>query len=522
MATVVEELVSTLGLEIDERTYTRAQQLVLGIRSGILGLGAALAGAVVGMGALVQGTANAAVQARRLSEATGMSAQTFQELGYAASSVGVDANSLRSVFIALSERALGASKGVGEYSETFSKLGVRVRDASGQLKSSDVLFKEIADAFQRMPAGVAKSAAASKLFGEQGAKLLPVLNSGSAGLQALAEDARALGVVLGPEAIEAADRYDTATGRVVAAMAGLRNAIGGPLITTFAELAEGLVRVVTGLRDIVAVPIVKSFKGLVAIGRSLRDNLWLVRFAVLAAAAAWGVHALTTMAASGSLLTLLGWYVAVGIGAVVSAAQAAAAWLLAAAPFIALGLLIAVIVDELYNFVTGGETMLGRLLKYLDKFNPDDSPFIELLKSAGSLLFDLTDPAKWERLSTAIKLFALKPIQALAGMIAKAAAAIPGMGGVADTMRLVEQGTGFAARLASPSAGFSPAAASPAGTVANSTQSSTSTNSASMDATINVTVAPGTDAHGTARATADAVREAWNTDMREAYIGVGQ
>jgi hypothetical protein len=48
---------------------------------------------------------------------------------------------------------------------------------------------EVANAFQKMPDGARKSAIALKLFGLEGAKLIPFLNEGAKGIQALEDEA---------------------------------------------------------------------------------------------------------------------------------------------------------------------------------------------------------------------------------------------------------------------------------------------------------------------------------------------
>jgi hypothetical protein len=86
-----------------------------------------------------------------------------------------------------------------------------------------------------------------------------------------------------------------------------------------------------------------------------------------------------------------------GVVAVLAAVQAAAAWLAAAAPFILLAVLIGLVVDELYNFIEGNETVLGNVIKWANAFDPNGHPVLEFFKSAIALLFNFTNPARWEQ-----------------------------------------------------------------------------------------------------------------------------
>src|SRR5690606_14944428 len=101
-------------------------------------------------------------------------------------------------------------------------------------------------------------------------------------------------------------------------------------------------------------------------------------------------------------------YIAAARSLVVWAAAKAAA-MLALAPWALLAAAIILVADELYTFVTGGETLLGRLIGWFDKIDPEDNALVVLLKAAGALLFDLSDPRKWERLGDAIT-SALRPV----------------------------------------------------------------------------------------------------------------
>ena len=104
----------------------------------------------------------------------------------------------------LSRNASAAAGGSKEAAEGFQRLGVKLKDADGKLRSPAELIYDVADGLQRLPDGTEKAALAMKLFGRGGAELVPVLNGGRGGLRALGVEARELGVVLSKDAIAAA------------------------------------------------------------------------------------------------------------------------------------------------------------------------------------------------------------------------------------------------------------------------------------------------------------------------------
>lgn len=72
--------------------------------------------------------------------------------------------------------AMVAAGGSKEQIEVFSRLGVSVTDAAGQLRPTEDVLLDLADAFAAMPDGAEKSALAVKLFGKSGVEL--ILNQG--------------------------------------------------------------------------------------------------------------------------------------------------------------------------------------------------------------------------------------------------------------------------------------------------------------------------------------------------------
>lgn len=69
--------------------------------------------------------------------------------------------------------------------DAYRQLGIAVRDARGQLRSSGDVLIEVANRFQGMADGADKAALAQKLFGRGGAQLIPLLNMGGEAISKL-------------------------------------------------------------------------------------------------------------------------------------------------------------------------------------------------------------------------------------------------------------------------------------------------------------------------------------------------
>lgn len=105
-----------------------------------------------------------------------------------------------------------AGEPMSEASNAFRSLGVNVKDAEGKIRPVIDVTQDIATKFAMMDDGAGKTAVSMALFGKAGAELIPMLNSGGAGLQEMMKRAQALGITFDSETSRAAEKFrDTLT-----------------------------------------------------------------------------------------------------------------------------------------------------------------------------------------------------------------------------------------------------------------------------------------------------------------------
>lgn len=158
-----------------------------GLADGIALVGKALA-ALYSAKQVFDGFAAAVIAADQmddLSAKTGIAAGELQALAYAAAQSGTDLNTLVSGLDRLSRSAALSEEESSKQAAAFEALGISVQKANGDLKSSEELFGEIADAFQGLKDGPEKSAIAFAIFGGAAREMLPLLNEGSEGINRL-------------------------------------------------------------------------------------------------------------------------------------------------------------------------------------------------------------------------------------------------------------------------------------------------------------------------------------------------
>jgi len=127
----------------------------------------------------VTGAINQADAFGKLSRQTGVAADQLQAYVNAGKLAGVEQSTIEKGLRRLAQSQREADQGIKTYSESYEALGISVRDADGNLKSSEVLLADISDRFRDMPDGATKAALAMEIFGRSGAQLIPMLNEGS-------------------------------------------------------------------------------------------------------------------------------------------------------------------------------------------------------------------------------------------------------------------------------------------------------------------------------------------------------
>jgi phage-related protein len=209
------------------------------------GIGVAAGGALFGLYKLVRSYTDSGDEAAKAAQKAGITVAAWQEMAYAASLSDVNNEQLLGSYQKLNKAMIEAAQGGKSQAETFKKLGITLMNSKGELKATDEVMLEVADAFAKMPEGAAKTAMAMELFGKSGAQMLPMLNSGKDGLMETRREAERLGLVMGKDAAAASEEFNDNVTRLQARIKGVGMIIGGAfmpamgqLITSFSDLID--------------------------------------------------------------------------------------------------------------------------------------------------------------------------------------------------------------------------------------------------------------------------------------------
>lgn len=173
----------------------------------------AVAGVVVGLGALVTRSLNAVDAMADAAEAAGLSTTRYQEMRFAMQFAGVSQETFASSMGRFAKTVGEAAQGNKDIIETFDRLGVKILDANGNLRTQDAILNDTIKALAGVGTQAERSAAAFTLFGrEAGSKFAGAISQGSEAIDALIAKARDMNLILSEDMVRAgvaaADKID--------------------------------------------------------------------------------------------------------------------------------------------------------------------------------------------------------------------------------------------------------------------------------------------------------------------------
>ena len=217
--------------------------------TGIVGL---VTGVVSKIKEAVDMTAQTADGIDKGSKSLGISAQKYQEWDHALRQSGASVSDLSigvrnfnayvssfspgAVVKDATEAAEGAS---GDMAQAFARLKINVKDANGQLKSTETLLEESLYALAGFEGSKEeRGTLVTQLFGRSGSSLNALLDEGVDGVKALMSEAGDLGLVMSDEEISQAVAYGDAVANLQEELAAIQSAFVGSILPTLTSAVE--------------------------------------------------------------------------------------------------------------------------------------------------------------------------------------------------------------------------------------------------------------------------------------------
>jgi hypothetical protein len=199
--------------------------------SGMAGIGLSATAAAAALVGSVKAAADYGDQLDNMSQRTGVAVEELARLQYAAKLSDTSTEALGKGVGNLSKLMVGAAAGGAESSKLFERFGISLRNADGTIRSTTEVLYDLADVFSVMPEGPEKTTLAMDFFGKKlGQELIPLLNQGSTGLRAMADEAERLGLVLSAGQARKAAEFNDNLDRMSALSKSVGMALGNWMI----------------------------------------------------------------------------------------------------------------------------------------------------------------------------------------------------------------------------------------------------------------------------------------------------
>lgn len=371
---IVRELLTVLDIDLKDEGFKKARtafDALLKISGAVV---AATGVLTVGLFALVKSTADAGDRARDAAIATGLEIETYQELGFAAQQSGASLDVLKVGLRNVQIQAANAAKGGKESGAVFRKLGVEVKGADGKIRPTEELFKDLATAIKAVENPTERMSLANGIFGKSVSMLMPLLLEGGSGIEALQERARELGFVFDQKAADAADAFNDSLAELQIAAGGVARRLGVLLIPVVKRGIDALTKWIVVNRKLVdpvlrnlADAVVGAFEKILSLTQAVIYNS---RFLLTMAGVIVGF--LTP-----GILAMAAAWVAANAAQIATVATTA----LIIAGFLALAAVIALVIEDVFTFVDGGESLIGDLINaFLNGPKPDDNWIVRTIR----------------------------------------------------------------------------------------------------------------------------------------------
>lgn len=344
---IVKEIMIALGIDVDGAGFKKAESAVDRVRGVVKKLAAAYA--TYQVGAFVAGAIESGAALDDLAHKIGVDVAALQELQFAAGMSGASAEQMAQGLGFLTRTAAEAATGNKAAADTFAQFGIKLRGADGKVRSSEALFSDVADRVAQARTETEQYGIATAFLGARNGALVGVLKEGRAGIAALGAQARELGIILGEEDVRSMAEADDA----LFALRGSFGALGTMLAK---EITPWLLRLLRYVRQ--AGGFAKLFRKIL---RQVTDALQIAAVVITSLGAAMlvftfrtGLATLANASLNAGLIATAANSARAAVALVAAGAQAAIAWAAAALPvlaiaaaFVALGVILALVVEEL-------------------------------------------------------------------------------------------------------------------------------------------------------------------------------
>lgn len=185
-------------------------------------------------------SAKAADDLNTLSKQTGFTVEELQKMQYASDLVDVSMDTMTGSVQKL-------TKNMASGSDVFDTLGVSITDSEGNMRSAvDVWYDSLA-ALSQIGNETERDQLSMELFGKSAMDMAGIVDDGGAALKEAGQEAEDLGLILGQDSVDAANRFNDSIDKMKAQTSAAFMEAGASLAETLTPALEAVAKVVQNL-----------------------------------------------------------------------------------------------------------------------------------------------------------------------------------------------------------------------------------------------------------------------------------
>lgn len=395
---VVRELLTRLGFETDEKKVNSFENSVGTLTKGLGYLVTAATAAKTAALGIVYTTAAYSDEITRSAKLANTSIQEFQRLAVASQTVGIEQDKLADILKDVNDKVGDFMQtGGGAMADFFEFIAPKVGVTAQQFKNlsgSDALQLYVSS-LEKANLSQADMTFYMEAIASDSTLLLPLLEKNGEAYKALAKEAEEYGAILSEETIEQNKKFTKELKSLDNMVDGVRRTIGNQLIPVFNEIIRDFKEFIGKNRELIQIRIKSFFEGAISViktfisvistvygwtekvAQSLGgwENTLKIVGAILTTIVAIKTYAWLTKLAlaakvAGTSLGLLAGGAALGFGMI--------------ALVVAVGTALLLILEDMYQWVQGNESVVGDLIatwfEFVTKFKGYLSDSVETVK----------------------------------------------------------------------------------------------------------------------------------------------
>ena len=224
------------------------EQAVKVAEQGLKLLGGAALAAGATILAMTQKTAEAGDEYAKTARKIGMTAETYQELEYAAKQSGLSGDALSGSLQKLNKTVGDVKSGTGALATYLKANNPALLEQVKNVKSNEEAFNLLMGAIKNTPNEFERAALAQAAFGKSGQDLIVMAEAGADGIAALREEARKFGVISNDTA-DYSEKFINAQTRLKSAFEGVRNELSENMIPRITDVINKAAEFISKIDD---------------------------------------------------------------------------------------------------------------------------------------------------------------------------------------------------------------------------------------------------------------------------------